>query len=335
MRYGGAAREQPVLLSITTAGADRKSICHEQHTYAKRVIADPMLDPAFYGCIFAADEGDDISKPSTWKKANPSLGHTINVESFEADAREAVNSPAKLNAFKRYRLGIWTTQETAFFNPHKWAKCGAQPHELDGRVVHGGLDLSTTTDLSALCLIAQDDEGLLDVLPFFWCCAESIEKRSLRDKVPYQQWADEGLIKITDGSSVDYKTIEQDIVELCDRYKFDLGVDPWNSTMLSQNLCDTGMSVVNVRQGFGSLSEPTKRLEALVLDGKLRHGKHKLLEFCANNTAVQVDHAGNMKPSKAKSTERIDGIAALVTAMAVQGAAVAAEPDTDWNIITL
>ena len=327
-----------MLLSISTAGADRKSICFEQHTYAKRVIADPMIDPAFYGCIFAADEGDDISKPATWKKANPSLGHTINEESFEADAREAVNSPAKLNSFKRYRLGIWTTQETAFFNPHKWAKCKAQPHDLEGRRVFAGLDLSTTTDLSALVLIAQDDDEMLDVLPFFWCCSESIEKRSLRDKVPYSQWADEGLIKVTDGSSIDYKTIESDIIALCDRYNFELGVDPWNSTMLTQSLCAQGgesMSIVNVRQGFGSLSEPTKRLEAKVLNATIRHGGHKLLEFCANNTAVQMDHAGNMKPSKAKSTERIDGIAALVTAMAVQAAAVASEPDTDWNIITL
>lgn len=335
LRYGGAARRQPLVVSITTAGSDRSSICWEQHQYAERVIADPLLDPAFYGCIYKADEDADITKPATWKKANPSLGHTITKDSFETDAREAVNSPAKLNSFKRYRLNIWTTQTTAFFNPNKWLSCSDEPQPLEGRRVFAGLDLSTTTDLTALCLIAQDDDGALDVLPFFWCCEESIDKRSNSDRVDYRTWADQGLIKVTDGSSIDYKTIETDVLELCDRYKFELGTDPWNSTMLAQNLAAQGMTICNVRQGFGSLSEPTKRLEALVLNGKLRHGGHRLLEFCANNTAVQMDHAGNIKPSKAKSTERIDGIAALITAMAVQSAAATPTPDTDWNIIQI
>jgi phage terminase large subunit-like protein len=177
---------------------------------------------------------------------------------------------------------------------------------------------------------------VLDVLPFFWCPAEAIEQRSLRDKVDYIQWARDGLIKATDGSAVDYETIKADILDLCDRYKVSqIGVDPWNSTMLAQSLAAEGCDIVNVRQGYGSLSEPTKRLEAAVLDGKLRHGGHAILDWCAANTAVQADHQGNIKPSKAKSTERIDGIAALVTAMAVLAAAETPPPEADWNILTL
>lgn len=336
LRYGGAARKQPLILSITTAGYDRKSICWEQHQYAERVIADPTLDPTFFGAIYAADPDDDPQKPKTWKKANPSLGDTITEESFAADAREAVNSPTKLNSFLRYRLNVWTQQETRFFKPSAWAKCNAEPADLTGRQCYLGLDLSTTTDLSAAVIVSQDDDGVLDVLPSFWCPAEAIEQRSLRDKVDYIQWARDGLIKATDGSAIDYETIKADILELCDRYKVSqIGVDPWNSTMLAQSLAAEGCDIVNVRQGYGSLSEPTKRLEAAVLDGKLRHGGHAILDWCAANTAVQADHQGNIKPSKAKSTERIDGIAALVTAMAVLAAAETPPPEADWNILTL
>jgi len=336
LRYGGASRRQPMLLSITTAGWDKKSICWEQHQYAERVIADPLLDPAFYGCIFAADEGDDPQSPKTWKKANPSLGYTITEDSFAADAREAVNSPQKLNSFARYRLCTWQAQETRFFKPSAWAKCNTEPADLTDRACYIGLDLASTTDLTAAVVVSEDENGVLDVVPFFWCPSESIEQRSLRDKVDYIQWAKDGLIRVTDGNATDYETVKNDILELCDRYKVkQIGVDPWNATMLSQALAAAGCDIVNVRQGYGSLSAPTKRLEALVLDGKLRHGGHRILDWCADNTAVQADHTGNIKPSKAKSTEKIDGIAALVTAMAVQAAAETPPPEQDWNIISL
>ena len=338
LRYGGAARKQPMILSITTAGYDRKSICWEQHQYAERVIADPTLDPTFYGAIYAADPEDDPQKPKTWKKANPSLGHTITEESFAADAREAVNSPTKLNSFLRYRLNVWTNQSTAFFRPSDWVKCKAEPADLTGRQCYLGLDLSSTTDLTAAVVVSMDEDGTLDVLPFFWCPGDDMQQRSLRDRVDYLLWAREGLIKATDGNAIDYKTIQADILDLCDRYSIkQIGVDPWNSTMLSQSLAAEGCDVVSVRQGFGSLSASTKLLDALVRDGKLRHGGNPILEWCANNTEVQSDNQGNIRPSKPRpnSGQRIDGIAALVTAMAVLAAAETPPPEADWNILTL
>jgi phage terminase large subunit-like protein len=324
-----------LLLSITTAGYDRRSICWEQHQYAERVIADPLLDPSFYGCIYAADPADDPQSPKTWRKANPSLGETITEESFAADAREAVNSPQKLNSFLRYRLNVWVAQETRFFKPSAWAKCKAQPHDMTGRACYLGLDLASTTDLTAAVIVSEDDDGVLDVVPFFWCPSESIEQRSLRDKVDYIQWAKDGHIRVTDGNATDYETIKQDILAFCDQFGVkQIGVDPWNATMLSQALAAEGCDIVNVRQGYGTLSAPMKRLEALVLDSKLRVN-HPIMDWCAANCAVQSDHQGNIKPSKAKSTERIDGIAALVTAMAVQAAAETPPPEQDWNIISV
>ena len=335
LRYGGAARKQPLILSITTAGYDRKSICWEQHQYAERVIADPTLDPTFYGSIYGASVDDDPQSPKTWKKANPSLGYTITEESFAADAREAVNSPQKLNSFLRYRLDCWVTQITAFFKPSAWQKCVADPRDLTGRACYIGLDLAATTDLTAAVIVSEDEDGTLDAVPFFWCPSEAIEQRSLRDKVDYIQWARDGFIRVTDGNATDYETIKTDILELCDRFGVkQVGVDPWNATMLSQALAAEGCDIVNVRQGYGTLSAPMKRLEGLVLDGKLRVN-HPIMDWCAANCAVQHDHQGNIKPSKARSTEKIDGIAALITAMAVQAAAETPQPEPDWNIVSL
>lgn len=338
LRYGGASRRQPVLLSISTAGYDRKSICWEQHQYAERVIADPMLDPGFYGCIYGCDHNAkdfDISKKKFWYQANPSLGHTITEESFAADVKEAQNSPAKLSSFLRYRMDCWLTAESRFFNLQKWSACRVEPHDMTGRACYLGLDLASTTDLTAAVIVSEDDDGVLDVVPFFWCPSESIEQRSLRDKVDYIQWAKDGHIRVTDGNATDYETIKQDILSFCDQFGVkQIGVDPWNATMLSQSLAAEGADIVNVRQGYGTLSAPMKRLEALVLDGKLRCN-HPIMDWCAANCAVQSDHQGNIKPSKAKSTERIDGIAALVTAMAVQAAAETPPPEQDWNIISV
>jgi len=335
LRYGGAARRQPLLLSITTAGYDRRSICWEQHQYAERVIADPLLDPSFYGCIYAADPADDPQSPKTWRKANPSLGETITEESFAADAREAVNSPQKLNSFLRYRLNVWVAQETRFFKPSAWAKCRAEPHDMTGRACYLGLDLASTDDLTAAVIVSEDDDGCLDVVPFFWCPSASIEERSLKHKVNYIQWARDGYIRVTDGNATDYETIKQDILSFCDQFGVkQIGVDPWNATMLSQALAAEGCDIVNVRQGYGTLSAPMKRLEALVLDSKLRVN-HPIMDWCADNLAVQRDNQGNYKPAKQKSSEKIDGIAALVTAMAVQAAAETPPPEQDWNIISV
>lgn len=246
-----------------------------------------------------------------------------------------MNSPQKLNSFLRYRLNVWVAQETRFFKPTAWAKCVAEPHDMTGRACYLGLDLASTTDLTAAVIVSEAEDGVLDVVPFFWCPAEAIEQRSLRDKVDYIQWARDGNICVTDGNATDYETIKSDILSFCDSYGVkQVGVDPWNATMLSQGLAAEGCDIVNVRQGYGTLSAPMKRLEALVLDGKLRCN-HPIMDWCAANTAVQHDHQGNIKPSKAKSTERIDGIAALVTAMAVQAAAETPPPEADWNIISL
>lgn len=337
LRYGGAARRQPLLLSITTAGYDRKSICWEQHAYAERCIADPATDPAFFGCIYAASPEDDWKDPATWHKANPSLGETITVESFAADAREADQSPSKLNAFLRYRLNVWTTQDVRFLAPDAWAKCGGPLRDkLEERQWYGGLDLASTTDLSALVLVSQDEDGTFDVMPFFWVPEANASERTLRDKVDYLGWIRDGHIRATDGNVTDYDVIRRDIVELSKQFDIrQVGIDRWNATQLATQLQGEGIDVVGFGQGYGSMSSPTKQLESLVLGDKIRHAGHPVLSWMAANVAVQSDHQGNIKPSKQKSTERIDGMVALVMALGIHATATRPPPEQSWDIVTI
>ena len=334
LRYGGAARRSPLLLSITTAGFDRKSICWEQHAYAERCIADPTTDPAFFGCIYAASPEDDWKDQATWHKANPSLGETITVDSFAADAREADQSPSKLNAFLRYRLNVWTTQDVRWLSPDAWAKCGGPLRgDRENREWYAGLDLASTTDLSALVLVSQDTDGTFDVVPFFWVPEQNAAERTLRDKVDYVGWIRDGHIRATDGNVTDYDVIRRDIVELSKQYNIrQIGIDRWNATQLATQLQGEGLNVVGFGQGYGSMSSPSRQLENAVLSERLRHANHPVLSWMAANVAIQSDHQGNIKPSKAKSTERIDGIVSLIMGLGLHATATAPAPEQSWDI---
>ena len=338
LRYGGAARRQPLLLSITTAGYDRKSICWEQHAYAERCIADPTgVDPAFFGCIYAASPEDDWKAEATWHKANPSLGQTITLDSFAADAREADQSPSKLNAFLRYRLNVWTTQDVRWLSPDNWAKCGGPLRdELEKREWYAGLDLASTFDLSAFVMVSQADDGTFDVLPYFWVPQANAAERTLRDKVDYIGWIRDGFIRATDGNVTDYDVIRRDIVELSQKFNIrQVGIDRWNATQLATQLQGDGVDVTGFGQGYGSMSSPSRALENYVLSERIRHAGHPVLAWMAANVAVQSDHQGNIKPSKAKSTERIDGIVSLVMALGLHATATAKPPEQSWDIISL
>jgi phage terminase large subunit-like protein len=322
LRYGGAARKQPLLLSITTAGYDRRSICWEQHQYAERCLSDAKFDPTFYPLIYAAPQDcvNDGSwkEESVWKQANPSLGETITVESFAADAREAEQSPSKLNSFLRYRLNVWTTQDNRWFKPETW-QLGSEPLRPFGdRPVYAGLDLATTYDLTAMVLVCPDpSDGSIDVLPFFWIPEANAVERIQRDKVPYDTWIRDGHMRVTDGNTTDYTILHRDILEICQTYRVQqLGVDiRFNAQMLANTLQGDGVDVRGFSQGGRTMCAPARTLENLVQGGKVRHANHPVLSWCADNVAIAEDRFQNIYPSKAKSTERIDGIVALCQAI--------------------
>jgi phage terminase large subunit-like protein len=311
LRYAGASRRQPLHLSITTAGFDRHSICWEQHDYAEKVREGLIEDLSFFTFLAAADPEEDWTDPDVWKRANPSFGITIDADQFAEDCSEAQESPAKENSFRRYRLNQWTTQDVRWLSMEKWDACCGEP-SLNNRTCYAGLDLSSTTDISALVLVFPDGEKF-SVLPFFWVPEEGARQRERRDRVPYQQWIRQGVIEATPGEVIDYDRIRHRINKLAEQYDIrEIAIDRWNSTQLATQLGGDDFEVVAFGQGYASMNWPTKKLEELVLSGKLAHGGNPVLRWMASNVSIETDAADNWKPSKKKSIERIDGIVALI-----------------------
>jgi len=202
----------------------------------------------------------------------------------------------------------------------KWDKCAfpVDPEALEGRPCYAGLDLSSTQDLTALVLVfpPADPSEPYQILPFAWIPEETIIQRSRRDHVNYDLWQRQGTVLSTPGNVVDYEAIEQMILALADRYQIrELAFDPWNSQMLVNRLANEGMTIVPFRQGFASMSPPTKELMKLTLEGRIAHGGHPVLRWCMDNIVVQIDPADNIKISKAKAVEKVDLAVALVMAL--------------------
>ena len=265
LRYAGVSRRQPLHLSITTAGFDRHSICYEQHDYALKVLDGTVRDTAFFAYIACAADDDDWTDPEIWRRANPSFGVTIDAEQFAEDCREAQESPAKENSFRRYRLNQWTEQDVRWIKMEKWDACGGAVGDLSGKTCFAGLDLSSTTDVSALVLVFPEDDGY-SVLPFFWVPEEGARQRERRDRVPYGDWVREGYMEATPGEVVDYDRIRARINELGKQYNItQVAIDRWNATQLATQLAGDGFEMVAFGQGYASMSAPTKKLEEVVL----------------------------------------------------------------------
>lgn len=314
------ARRQPLLVAITTAGYDRESICWEQHEYARQVLAGLIEDPSFYGFIAAADETDDWTDPAIWAKANPGLGVSVKLDYLEQECRRAQASPAYQNTFRRLHLNQWTQQETRWLDLAAWDRCGqaVNADELAGRRCYAGLDLASTTDIAALSLVFPplEPEEPYQALAYFWVPGDNLVEKGRRDRVSYDAWVRQGLITATPGNAIDYETIRAAIERLGERYDIgDIAFDRWGAVQMSQQLEGAGFTMVAMGQGFQSMSPPTKELLRLVLDGKLAHGNNAVLRWMADNLVVQTDPAGNIKPNKAKSTARIDGMVALIMAL--------------------
>jgi phage terminase large subunit-like protein len=318
LSYAGRARRQPLLMSITTAGFDRESICYEQRRYAEQILNGTIDDVRFLPLIYGAADTDDWTNETTWFKCNPSLGETIKLDDFRADFQEAVNSSAKENSFKRYCLNIWTQQDVRWLRIEDWDKCKADMPQLDGKACYSALDLSATTDLTSLALLFPLEDGSYFLLVYHWIPEDNARERERKDKVPYVQWhkAKEKWIETTPGNVIDYEYIRKKINELGKVYEIkEIAVDRWNAQSIATQLEQDGFTVVPFGLGFGSMSAPTKEFEVLILNGKLKHNGNPVMKWEIGNTAVEQDAADNLKPSKKKSTERIDGVVASIMAL--------------------
>ena len=316
----GDARRQPLWFFLTTAGTDRNSICWEVHQKALDILEGRKNDPRFYPVLFGLPDEADWTNEENWYRANPSLDHTITIDKVRDAFRKAQETPADENQFRQLRLNQWVKQSVRWMPMDKWDECVGvvDPYALEGRACYAGLDLSSTSDLTALVLVfppTSEDEPYI-ALPFFWLPEETLSLRVRRDHVPYDQWARRGFIQTTEGNVVHYGFIERFICELGERYNIrEIAHDRWNATMMVQTLEDDGFTMVPFGQGFKDMSPPTKELMRIVLEHKLCHGGHPVLRWNMDNAYVRTDPAGNLKLDKEKSTEKVDGAVALVMAL--------------------
>ena len=316
----GDARMQPCFFNITTAGTDTKSICYELHQKAKDIIEGRKIDPTFYPVIYGADEEDDWTDPKVWAKANPSLGITVAIDKVHAACESAKQNPGEENSFRQLRLNQWVKQAVRWMPMDKWDKCSFTINEddLEGRVCYGGLDLSSTTDITALVLVfpPTDEDDKYVVLPYFWIPEDNMELRVRRDHVPYDVWERQNHLNTTEGNVVHYGYIEKFIERLGERFNIrEIAFDRWGAVQMVQNLEGMGFTVVPFGQGFKDMSPPTKELMKLVLEEKIAHGGQPVLRWMMDNIFIRTDPAGNIKPDKEKATEKIDGAVATIMAL--------------------
>ena len=317
LQGSGDARMQPLYFLITTAGNDTNSICYEVHQKAIDIAEGRKVDPTFYSVIYGAAEDEDWTDPKVWKKANPSLGITVGIDKVKAACESARQNPGEENAFRQLRLNQWVKQSVRWMPMDKWDACAfpVSEDDLEGRICYGGLDLSSTTDITAFVLVFPplDEEDKYYILPYFWIPEETLDLRVRRDHVPYDLWERQGTLMTTEGNVVHYGYIEKFIERLGEKFNIrEIAFDRWGAVQMVQNLEGMGFTVVPFGQGFKDMSPPTKELMKLVLEEKIAHGGHPVLRWMMDNIYIRTDPAGNIKADKEKSTEKIDGAIATI-----------------------
>ena len=314
------ARQNPLHFIITTAGNDRHSIAYELHTKAVDILEGRRVDPTFYPVVYGLKDDEDWEDEENWYKVNPSLGYTVDIERLRDAYREAKQNPADEITFKWLRCNMWVSSTVAWI-PDAIYMRGNESIEaasLEGRDCYAGLDLSSTGDITALVLIfpPRDENEKYVLLPYFWIPEENIPRRVKANSVPYDIWEKQGYIMSTEGNVIHYDFIEKFIIYLSEKYHIlEIAVDRWNATQMIQNLEGEGFTIVPFGQGFSSMSAPTKEFYRLLMEGRIIHGGNPVLRWMAGNVVIDTDPAGNIKVTKAKSKEKIDGIVAAIMAL--------------------
>jgi len=309
-------RRQPLLLSISTATGNNAGIGKQIWDYAMRVLTGAQDDDRLFGAIYSIDEDDDPWDEATWIKANPGWGQSVQPDAIRAIMRQARNNAAQEAAARTRHLNIWIGADEALFSMRAWQKCGNPGLLLDdyeGKPCHIGLDLASKTDLAALVLVFRDGDGYAAFSRCYINEAAVMEARN----ASYPGWAAEGDLVVTPGNETDFQTIEDDIVELCKRFRVQsLAYDPWAATQLAQRLTAQGVPCVEFRSNTQNFSEPTKELDAAMQGGRLQHTGAGPLTWCIGNVVGHYDARGNVYPRKTRPENKIDAAVALIMAIA-------------------
>ncbi|MES9985630.1 MAG: terminase TerL endonuclease subunit [Candidatus Thiodiazotropha sp. 6PLUC6] len=318
-----AARSQPLLITITTAGDDRTGICYEVRSYLTKVLEGVFEDDSFFGVIYTLDDPDQWTDPGEWIKANPNLGVSVKVEDMERLCRKAQQTPSAANEFKRKRLDIWCNAESAYFDMEAWRRCPAlaTDNELKRLPCYFGLDLSSKLDITALVALWPDEDRRYHIRHHFWL-PESVVDTDKSGKAHhiqtlYQAWADAGYLTLTPGQIIDYTLIREQIVTWARAYDVrEIAYDPWGATQLATQLQDEDrLTLVEVHQSVKNFSEAMKEVEAVIIDGRLHHDHSEAMSWMMSNVTARVDRNDNVFPNKEHEDNKIDGPVALFLAM--------------------
>lgn len=315
------SRSQSLICVITTAGASTQSPCFLQRKYCIDMLKGMFEDDSLFAYIATIDEGDDWKDEDVWIKANPNLGVSVNIEDLRRKCAKAKNMTSARRAFQRYHLNVWTEAQEAWLDLVAWDQSGSDFDDelLQGRPCYVGVDLSTKIDLSAMAFVfpptAEDSKWRVKVN--LYMPENRVTNRDEGDRVPYDEWIEQGYITATPGDIIDFDYIQEDAEKCMKKYSvIDVGFDPYAATQFATNMVNAGFNMIEVRQGHLSLSEPTKELEAQVISRNFDHGNNPVLRWMASNVVVRLDQNNNYIPDKKKSSCRIDGIAAIVNGMA-------------------
>jgi len=318
MQTSQGARENPLIVNLSTAGYNRNSILYEKYDYAKKVCAGVVNDPAFMPIVYEAPENADFTDETAWEIANPNLDKSISRDFLRRECNRAMESPVFEATFRTLYMNQWVESFTPWLAMHKYDACVGKIPNLIGRPCYGGLDLATTTDLSAFVLVftPQEQGEPFYTIPYAWVPNDTILERSRRDKVPYNVWRDQGFIEATEGSVIDYRYILKRIDDVARDYDLKaVYFDRWGATRIYQDLEEMGLEVVQFGQGYKSMSAPTKELMKLILEQKIVFPENPMLRWCASNIVIETDVGQNIKINKKKSTDKVDPMVAMVMAL--------------------
>lgn len=325
MKAGFKFRKQPLIAMITNSGSDKNSPCGLQHDYGIKVVSGQVQDDQLFAYICALDEGEDpFEDEKCWHKVNPSLRFGIpTMKYLRGQVNDAKGMPSQESIVRRLNFCQWVKASNPFITTQTWINNGDIPRGIDGCDVYGGLDLSSVSDLTALVLVSER-ENKFDVNPTFWLPAQGLAEKSRKDRVPYDVWERQGFIQTTPGSSIEYEYIAEYLRGVFDNCNVRaIAFDRYNMKFLKPWLERVGFTeeelerFIEFGQGFVSMSPALRETESLLLNNKLRHGKHPVLTMCASNAVIATDPAGNRKFAKDKASGRIDGMVALAMAVGV------------------
>lgn len=325
LRAGTKGRRQALVFMITNSGKAKTSVCGEYHDYATKVAAGTIVDDAFFGYVCAVDEVDDpFTDPSCWIKANPSLGVTIQPKYLEEQVREARGMPSKEAVVRRLNFCQWVEGDDPWISGELWmrAREDFDPDALLGRRCWGGLDLSSTQDLTAFALLFEPtaEDPVWRQRTWFWLPGTGLADKADRDRVPYLAWRDAGWLEALPGRAVDKVAVAQRVVALAETYEIQaIAYDRWRIEDLKRILESEGaeLPLVDFGQGYKDMSPAVEEYERRLVGDELKHDGNPVMTWCAANTVLESDHSGNRKPTKARSSGRIDGTVAAVMAAGV------------------